>query len=88
MNFIGSWLAENGSNRALVSNIGSVIALVSVFRQLSESLKAYIYVMYLEILSNYGSTSGPLIRCGIVLHVFRRVRPLIDCTITDKSRAD
>ena len=38
MNSIGSWFAENGSKHALVINIGSVIALVSVFRQLSESL--------------------------------------------------
>ena len=34
----GSWLAENGSKHALVINIGSVIALVSVFRQSCESL--------------------------------------------------
>ena len=38
MNSIGSWLAENGSKHALVINIGSVIALVSVFRQSFESL--------------------------------------------------
>ena len=38
MNSIGSWLGENGSKQGLVINIGSVIALVSVFRQLSESL--------------------------------------------------
>ena len=38
MNSIGSWLAENGSKHALVINIGSIIALVLVFRQLSESL--------------------------------------------------
>ena len=36
--FIGSWLAENGSKHALVINIGSVIAFVSVFRQSCESL--------------------------------------------------
>ena len=38
MNSIGSWLAENGSKHVLVINIGSVIALVLVFRQSYESL--------------------------------------------------
>ena len=38
MNYIGSWLAENGSRHALIINIGSVITLVSVFRQSCESL--------------------------------------------------
>ena len=41
MNSIGSWLAENGIKHALVINkkfIGSVIALVSFFRQSRESL--------------------------------------------------
>ena len=87
MNSIGSWLDENCSKHALVINIDSVIALVSVFRQSCESL------MYLEILSKYGSTYV----CAMVFGtnnqvwdglVFRRVRPLIDRTITDKSRAD
>ena len=38
MNSIGSSLAKNGSKHALVINIGSVIALVSVFRRSCESL--------------------------------------------------
>ena len=41
MNSIRSWLAENGSKHALAIYIGSVIALVSVFRQSCESLYLY-----------------------------------------------
>ena len=61
------------------------------FRFFDSHVKAYIYVMYLEILSKYGSTYvfayvfGTLIRSGMVKIVFRRVGPLIDRTITDSE---
>ena len=49
--------------------------------------------MYLEILSKYGSAYVCTLVFGTINHVwdglvFRGVRPLIDRTITDKSRAD
>ena len=50
MNSIGSWLAENGSKHALVINVETLIALVSVFRQSSKPT-VYTYVMYLEIVN-------------------------------------
>ena len=52
MNSIGSWLAENGSKHALVINIGSVASLL-LFQFFDSHVKAYIYGMYLEILSKY-----------------------------------
>ena len=48
-----------------------ILALLLLwFRFFDSHVKAYIYVMYLEILSKYGSTYvctlGPLIRSGMV----------------------
>ena len=51
VNSVGFWLAEMAVSMRL--NIGSAIALVRFF---DSPVKAYSYVMYLEILSKYGST--------------------------------
>ena len=62
LNSIGSWLAENDSKHALFIKIGYVIVFIHV--------KAYIYVMYLEILNMEVlmlRSLGPLIRSGMVL---------------------
>ena len=72
VNFIRSWLAENGSKHALAINIGSVIALVSVFRQSCESLYLYnvlgdIKYIIMEVLMFALRSLGPLITSGMVL---------------------
>ena len=67
MNSIGSWLAENGSKHALIINIGSVITLVSVFRQSCESL--YLCNVHGDILKVNMEVLmiGTLIRAGMLL---------------------
>ena len=63
-------MAENGSKHALVINIGSVTALVSVFRQPCESL--YLCnllgdIKYMEVLMFALRSLRPLLRFGMVL---------------------
>ena len=67
LNSIGSWLAENDSKHALFIKIKCYCLW---FRFFGIHVKAYIYVMYLEILNMEVlmlRSLGPLIRSGMVL---------------------